>query len=256
MDLHVVFQVVFGHAEDWSDPARLDTELAYLSEITLPSLAAQTHSNFRLLVLCDDAHDEETRNRIRHAIWARLDRRKAKVIFRGQGDAAKFLTKSTNGRWDDRPWRVQIALDHDSAVASDYVARIRATAKTRIRKMRAPDDYLFLAFGTHYSLNIGDGDAQLYEKPSRRGDSGLALLAPHGHGMSPQSFRGQPISNEHPIDLIGGSKPFVLALFCPRAIKIARPVETGQDDRALLDAAKRFGWLGRAIDALPAQRVH
>lgn len=251
MALHLIFQIVFGHGQDWSDPKRMDEELAYLTEITLPSLAAQTDTNFRLLMLCDAGLPEEVRNRVRHAVWGQVDKRRAKVIFRGAGRAGRFLTRSTNGRWDDRAWRVQVALDHDAAVASDYVARMRSAAKTRVAKMRDTEDYRFLAFAAHYSLNIDARDAQLYEKPSQRGDSGLALVSAHGHGMSPFALRGKPISADHPIDLIGGSKPFVLALLSQRARDVARKVGTPGDDRALLDAAKRFSWLGRAIDALP-----
>lgn len=257
MSLHVIFQVIFGHEQDWSAPGRLDEELAYLTEITLPSLAAQTNRNFRVLILCSDTHDEDTRNRIRHAIWGRIEQWRAKPIFRGPGDAAAQMTRSTNGRWDNRTWRVQVALDHDAAVASDYVERLRSAAATRIKRMKAPDDYRFLAFASHYALELGGqtGDAQLYAKPARRGDAGLALLSAHGSKMSPHSFRGKAISAEHPIDLLGGSKPFVLAMLCDRSIRIARNVAAPGDDRALRDAAKRFGWLGRALDSLPLNRI-
>ncbi len=257
MKLHVVFQVIFGHGQDWSDPARLDEELAYLTEITLPSLAAQSDGNFRLLILCDDGLDDDTRNRIRHAVWALLPRRRAKVIFRGGEDAGAELTRSTNGRFDDRPWRVQVALDHDAAVSNDYVARLRAAAGTRIKRLSSTEDYLFMAFGAHYGLSLDHrGDAALYEKPARRGDSGLALLAAHGHEMSPFAHRGQPISPDHPIDLLGGTKPFVLGLLTDRSIRVAKRVTRAGEDKVLADAARRFSWLGPALNALPQRTLH
>ncbi|MGR3503630.1 glycosyltransferase [Pseudaestuariivita sp.] len=220
MGLHVVFQIKFGHGRDWVTEKRLDEELAYLTEITLPSLAEQTDQKFKLLMICDDRLSDITRSRIRHAVWNIIDPAKAKVIFRGAGRASKFLTRAAHGRWSDNPWQLQVAIDHDSSVAPDYVKHVRKAAKRRVRSM-GPEEIRFFAFGTHYALEQTGGRTELYAKDGQYGDAGVCLLSPQGHSMSPFKLLHNAAQQDLPVELIDRSTSVWASLFGKRAERIA-----------------------------------
>lgn len=119
------FIIRFHYPED--DP-RFAWRLAYFKAMVLPRLLAQTYSDFDIAIRCNPAHDHE---------FAGLAPRLR--VFHVQGEAEQY--REQNGAryfLDFVPWAsvedlpqydLQMGLDSDDLIRSDYVERIMRELK-------------------------------------------------------------------------------------------------------------------------------
>lgn len=119
-------------------PERLDARFAYFETLTLPSLAAQTDGDFRLVVLIGRGLQMRYKNRLRDLAerygFLRISQQDPtgplvstrKAFRRGLERGAVFMTG--------------FRIDDDDAVAVNYIARTRDVAETLLREGWADAD--------------------------------------------------------------------------------------------------------------------
>lgn len=135
-------------------PERLERRFAYLETVALPSLAAQTDPDFRLVVLAGTSLPMRYRRRLRalaerHAF--------AQVVFldrMGALAAAKRAFRRGLGEGPAPDHLTGFRMDDDDAVSTDYVAATRDAADRAIAAGLA-DQPLAIAFarGVYWDLN-------------------------------------------------------------------------------------------------------
>lgn len=108
------------------DEARLARRFAYLETIALPSLAAQTDGDFRLVILGGASLPFRHRKRLRALAeatpWLEV------VFLERMGALAAAKRAFRRGTGDDATHVTGFRIDDDDAVAIDYVARTRDVA--------------------------------------------------------------------------------------------------------------------------------
>jgi hypothetical protein len=144
-------------AELLYDPARMARRFAFFERLCLPSLAAQTDMDFRLVVLIGSSMPMRFRKRLKGlaetypflqicALEPNGPLHATRRAFRrGTRDGADFVTG--------------FRIDDDDAVAVDYIARTRAAADQLIRLGWADaDNPAVIAFhrGIYWDLNDRD----------------------------------------------------------------------------------------------------
>ncbi len=107
-------------------PARMKRRFAYFEHICLPSLAAQTDTDFRLVVLIADTMPTRWRKRLK-LLWDRYEFLELCII-----EAAGPLNSSRRAfkrGWDrTSPYVTGFRIDDDDAVSVDYIAKTREIA--------------------------------------------------------------------------------------------------------------------------------
>lgn len=113
-------------------PERMRRRFAYFEGICLPSFAAQTDPDFRLVVLVGDAMPLRWRRRLRglRARFPFLEICALEPLGPLQATRRAFRV----GASEDLPFVTGFRIDDDDAVATDYVARLRA-ASDRVLSM-------------------------------------------------------------------------------------------------------------------------
>jgi hypothetical protein len=107
-------------------PERLRRRFAYFEKICLPSLAAQTDTDFTFVVLIGDAMPLKWRRRLKalRATFPFLEICAAEPLGPLQATRRAFRI----GAAEDVPFVTGFRLDDDDAVPCDYIERLRTTA--------------------------------------------------------------------------------------------------------------------------------
>lgn len=112
------------------DPKRLEERFAMFETICLPSLAAQTDQNFRLIVLTSEALPPDALDRL-----AGLSRqyRFLRIAALPPGGPLMSTRRAYRKGWQDgTDFVTGFRIDDDDAVACDYIARTRVLADRAI----------------------------------------------------------------------------------------------------------------------------
>lgn len=142
------------------DDARLTQRLLYLKTITLPSLAAQTDMDFRLVILSGTSLPMRWRKELRaleneHS-WIKV------VLLERMGALAAAKRSFRRGTDEGTTHITGFRIDDDDAVSSDYIARTRDLADRTIHAGLANQPYA-LAFSRGIYWNLYDPDQPFHE---------------------------------------------------------------------------------------------
>ncbi len=136
------------------DLDRMRRRFAYFESLTLPSLAAQTDDDFKLVVLIGDAMPLKWRRRLKslRAAYPFLELCAVEPMGPLQATRRAFRI----GASQDIPFVTGFRLDDDDALARDYIERLRATSDQLIDIGWATADVpVAIGFqsGVYWSLN-------------------------------------------------------------------------------------------------------
>lgn len=179
-------------------PERLALRLALFSQITLPSLAAQTDPGFHHLILTSaDLPEPAARALAAACLAAHGDPGRFTILARPVESARKALRRFLGRRYPGRPV-AQVVLDDDDGLACDFIALLRAELARLDAERPDPVARLpyFLSFPRGYGLMLrdrGQGAAGLYLHRYPWINLGLTLLdAPEGKNLFGVSHRSAP----------------------------------------------------------------
>lgn len=117
------------------DTARLDRRFAFFETLTLPSLAAQTDMDFRLVVLIGQALPPRHKTRLR-ALAEAYDFLRICALER-LGPLVSTRRAYRRGFHGETDFVTGFRIDDDDAVATDYIARTRQIAELLLRERLA-----------------------------------------------------------------------------------------------------------------------
>lgn len=142
------------------DPDRLEQRFKYLETITLPSLAAQTDMDFRLVILGGTSLPMRWRKRLRaleeETPWI-------KAVFLDRMGALAAAKRSFRRGTDEGTTHITgFRIDDDDAVSTDYIALTRDRADRAIHAGLADQPYA-LAFSRGIYWNLYDPQQPFHE---------------------------------------------------------------------------------------------
>lgn len=135
-------------------PNRIEARFRYFETLTLPSLAAQTDMDFRLVVLIGRGLQMRYKTRLRD-----LGERYPFLAISQQDPSGPLVSTRRafrKGLQEDTGFVTGFRIDDDDAVARDYIARTRAAADVLLREGWADvDTPAVIAFhrGLYWDLN-------------------------------------------------------------------------------------------------------
>lgn len=138
-------------------PARLERRFELFETLTLPSLAAQTDGDFRLVILIGRGLQMRYKNRLRD-----LAERHPFLRISQQDPAGPLVSTRKAYRRGLEPSAAFVTgfrIDDDDAVAVDYIARTRTVAETLLREGWVDAETpAIIAFhrGVYWDLNAPD----------------------------------------------------------------------------------------------------
>jgi len=138
-------------------PKRLERRFELFETLTLPSLAAQTDRDFRLVVLIGRGLQMRYKNRLRD-----LAETYPFLMISQQDPSGPLVSTRKAFRRALEPGTDYVTgfrIDDDDAVAVDYIARTRNTAETLLREgWVGPADPAVIAFhrGIYWDLNASE----------------------------------------------------------------------------------------------------
>ncbi|MGB3407476.1 MAG: glycosyltransferase [Jannaschia sp.] len=142
------------------DEARLTQRFLYLETITIPSLAAQTDMDFRLVILSGTSLPMRWRKQLRDLEdtydWIKV------VLLDRMGALAAAKRSFRRGTDEGTTHITGFRIDDDDAVAVDYIARTRDLADRTIHAGLATQPYA-IAFSRGIYWDIYDADQPFHE---------------------------------------------------------------------------------------------
>lgn len=177
---------------------RLWRRLELFSTIALPSLAAQTHQDFHHLILTSDRLPGWAMEELNDAcLLAYGDRTRFTILARPPMLARRPLRLFMQGRYPD-PVVVQVVLDDDDGLATDFMADLRAQLASdgNGRADAAGSLPYFISFPEGYGFLLRDGKdeaAEIYLHRYPYINLGLAMIGtPDGKNIFAIDHRAAP----------------------------------------------------------------
>jgi len=231
------------------DPVRLDVRLWLLENITIASLLAQTDANFHHYILTSDQLPDWAMLRLRAICTAAYPADKVTIDSQPVGNARKYLRQfMVRKRLGDHV--VQIVLDDDDGLASDFIATIAE------RLHAAQADGSFSPTGPRYFVSFSRGYGLVFSENSNRQPQVFQHRYPYinlGLTMVDEITASNILAIDHlsaPKKAgcvpIGGLPMFVRSVHAFNDSRVAqterwKPVSGGTNDPEL---AERFSFLG------------
>lgn len=202
------------------DPERLERRFGLFERITLPSLAAQTDTDFRLVVLTSSLMPPSFRRRLVELTHDTLGSDCVTGLAKRPRSAGWIFQQHIAREFASEERVAQVVLDDDDAVSADFVGICRAEA---LAPLPAPDASIFLSFPEGCSLVFAEGGRQwLAPRHTPYTNLGLTLVAPPATRLHPFLTSHRRIGERHPSRLIERGRPFYL-----------RSVHDDNDSRAM-----------------------
>lgn len=194
------------------DPARLDERLRYFEAITLPSLMDQTDGDFTHLVLSSTLMPQAYQTRLRELVKDTLGDKRARIMFRPEGSAGKYLRAAVRQGFGERIV-AQVVLDDDDALARDFTAELRRHAPIGLdaSNTERQDEHMFLSFPHGFTLGVEGGEPTWLERryvPYT--NLGLTLVAPATTRRNPFMTSHLKIGLRHPSLMVTRNRPYYL----------------------------------------------
>lgn len=205
------------------DTERLTKRAYFFEKVALASLASQTDSDFKLVVLSSVGLPVDHKNFLEEICKDTLGER-AHIIYRKPGHAGNFFRRYQRNRLNNGDFTMQVVLDDDDGVSYDFVEVMRQEALFAKERFVSPDDYTYLSQARGITAVFEDNHMDLAHKVTPFVNLGLALVAPTQTKRNPFFTAHKNISRSHPVRVIYGMEPYYL-----------RAVHDTNDSRAMFD---------------------
>ena len=157
---------------------RLAKRFDLFRKITLPSLAAQSDGDFKLVILSSAALPNWRKRQLTELCKDTLGDDRAHLAFRRPAGASLMFRKYIKKRLTDVPFGTQVVLDDDDAVSTSFVATLRKEAQTVLDMHEHARQHSFLSFPRGLSLVLQDDGARLFHRMMPFTNLGLSLVGP------------------------------------------------------------------------------
>ena len=152
---------------------RLHQRFWLYENITLPSLASQTHANFHYFVLSSQLMPRWAKIRLRELCKKFLGEGRFTIRFARPGPERKYqrMTLEQIAERDDEPI-AQVVLDDDDALAADFVENLR-------QKLDAMEDQSlphFMTFPVGYVLGLRESSTCMWRHGYKFINLGLTMI--------------------------------------------------------------------------------
>lgn len=188
-------------------PERLTKRAELLEKIALPSLAAQTDPDFKLVILAARDFPKWRKKQLRDLCFDALGEDRVKLLFRGPGLAhAKFRAFIQKSQTDD-PVTCQVVLDDDDALARDFLETLKPEAESTYQLCKGERPYTFLSYSRGLTLKLSDAEPELIWRNSPFTNLGLALVSSTSERKSVFGVAHKRVAERHPARVIYSPVP-------------------------------------------------
>ncbi len=164
------------------DPHRLDSRMLCFEHVFLPSIRAQTDSDFRLLVVTGEDLPEPWRGRLERLVATVPQLELVHMPLMAHGEACRIVLAE---RMDPRADVVaQFRLDDDDAVAVDYVRRVRSDFERFLAPAYHTQSLAGIDHCRGLALTTGGGEAEVRKVIASLWTPALTIYMPPGHAKS------------------------------------------------------------------------
>jgi hypothetical protein len=158
-------------------PARLAKRFQMLETLALPSLAAQTDTDFTLVIQCGDSLPDPHRKRLASLAERYPFVRPLYLPRLGGFGAAKRAFKSAAAK--SASHIIGFRLDDDDAVAIDYIARTRDMAERLIQAgLAGAPTVVAFSKGFYWDMNNPNAPFHEYREPQPLGLASALITSP------------------------------------------------------------------------------
>lgn len=210
-------------------PERLEKRFDLFEKLPLTSLGAQTDKNFQLHILTAEAMPRPYRGRLRELAKSMLSPEQIRLFPRPPGSAGKILCRAAIKSAPETGPLVQVVLDDDDALATDFVATLRQDCERIAADFKTSDDYHFLSYPIGASIVVENDTTALFARNVPFTNLGLALITARETQRSPFATAHKQIGQRHPSSVIETNRPMYL-----------RAVHDLNDSRAIYDTEAPF----------------
>lgn len=191
------------------DLERLKKRAYFFEKIALASLCSQQDQDFKLVLLSSEGLPQEHKSYLQQVCGDSLGDR-AHVIFREPAPAGNRFRRYIRNHLTDDPMTLQVVLDDDDAVSTDFVKVMKAEAMAAETLFRTPEDYTYISQAQGISAVFENGTVSLTHRSVPFNTQGLGLLARTQSRRNPFFTAHKKIARRHPARVLYSQKPFYI----------------------------------------------
>lgn len=240
------------------DPDRLDKRFELFQQMNLASLAAQSDPNFKLVILTSSDMPEKQAKDLTEACKDTLGDHRVSLLFRAPGSAGQWFQKFISRRLTDASHTLQIVLDDDDAVSTDFVDVVRREGEFAVSTLTPDMPHQYISFPNGLTAKFHDdtNDVDLMLRDVPFTNLGLTLVAPTDTQKSPFMLAHKKVARRHKVRVIHDQRPYYI-----RAVHDTNDSRAHHNDAYLDEAAaeKMFAYFPllrglnlRAFGGVPA----
>lgn len=192
------------------DPDRLAFRLSLMRRITLPSLAAQTDPDFRLLILTSDDLPTDHLRALTETCHEFLGDDRVHLIphipTRPGWVFRKYIVENLN----THSHIAQVVLDDDDALACDFVAMNKHEAEFALSYMQGGDPARFISYATGISAAFAPDGIRLSHRTVPFTNLGLTLVTRTETDFNPYQVAHQKVARRFPVRVNYDQRPFYI----------------------------------------------
>ena len=207
------------------DPGRLQHRFNLLQQIAMPSLVAQQDRDFGLVVLTSADLPRPHLTALTEFVGDMLGDR-AEVIARKPSSAHRQFMRFNKENFAPDQTILQIVLDDDDALSTDFIGRIREEAALMRQRLPADQTHFYLSMSRGVSLVFKPGDPypDLFTRDVPYTNLGLTLVSPAGTRAGPYGIAHKKLARSHASFVYNDLKPYYI-----------RAVHGANDSRAIVN---------------------
>ncbi len=211
------------HPEALFSEERLARRAYFLERIALASLAVQSNVDFKLVVLSSQGMPKKAKTALVETCNDMIGADRSHVIFRGPGHAGVRIRRYIHKHLNDAKDTLQVILDDDDAVSTDFVEVMRKEARLAQQTFKSEDDYCYLSQAQGLTADFAGDTVNLIHRTVPFNTQGLCLIGPTLTKRNPFFTAHKRLARNHPVRVLFGSEPYYI-----------RAVHDTNDSRAMI----------------------
>lgn len=192
------------------DPERLDKRFELFQQMNLASLAAQSDPNFKLVILTSSEMPEKQARDLTEACKDTLGDDRAIILARAPGSAGQWFQKFMSRRMTSVSHSLQIVLDDDDAVSTDFVEVVRREGEFAVSTLTPDMPHQYISFPNGLTAKFDEDGVDLMLRDVPFTNLGLTLVAPTDTHKSPFMLAHKKVARRHKVRVIHDQRPYYI----------------------------------------------